>query len=172
MTVRHSTSKRCPRLSRRDKTEQNKAESLDAERHNIGLGRLPSNGASQGDQGKQGQEPERGTARRKRQLLSGRRPRCPGPLSMRMHPIPGTKQRRHVPRSTLPAGALPRPTSCHIRWAGTQVRLAGVQHRSITSRGKTRRNTLWPNPLTRPKPRVLLSGTTIMDTLIGVLKSP
>ena len=30
--------------------------------------------------------------------------------------------------------------------------------------------TLWPNPLTRPKPRGLLSGATIRDTLIGVLR--
>ena len=33
------------------------------------------------------------------------------------------------------------------------------------------RITLWPNPLIQPKPRVLLSGTTIRDTLIGVLRS-
>src|SRR6185436_1499302 len=35
---------------------------------------------------------------------------------------------------------------------------------------RNRRITLWPNPLTRPKPRGLLSGTTIRDTLIGVLR--
>src|SRR6185369_10408267 len=32
-------------------------------------------------------------------------------------------------------------------------------------KGGNRRITLWPNPLTRPKPRGLLSGTTIRDTL-------
>ena len=37
--------------------------------------------------------------------------------------------------------------------------------------GGNRRITLWPNPLTRPKPWGLLSGTTIRDTLIGVLRS-
>ena len=136
MTARHNTSKRCPRLSRRDMTEQNKAESLDAKRHSISPDRPPSNGTSQDDQGKWGRGPERGTARRKHQLLSSRRHRRPGPLSTRMHLVPGTNQKRHAPRSTHPAGALPRPTSCHIRWAGTQVRLAGAQHRPITSRGK------------------------------------
>ena len=63
VTVRHSTSKRSPRLSRRDMTEQNKAESLDAKWHSIGPDQPTSNGASQGDQGKPGRGPERGAAR-------------------------------------------------------------------------------------------------------------
>ena len=41
-----------------------------------------------------------------------------------------------APRSTFSAGALPRPTSCHIRWASTQVRLVDSRYRPITSRGK------------------------------------
>src|SRR6185369_11148041 len=40
-----------------------------------------------------------------------------------------------------------------------------------TRQGRNRRNTLWPNPSTRPKPRGLLSGATIRGTLIGVLGS-
>ena len=131
--VQPSTSKRYPRLSRRYATEQNKAVTA---RRSIGPGRPPSNGASQGDQEKRGRGPEHGTARRKRQLLSIRHHRRLGPLSTRMCLVPGTNQKRHAPRGTLPAGALPRPTSCHIRWAGTQVRLAEAQHRSITSTGK------------------------------------
>ena len=170
MIARPSTNERYPRSPCRDATRRNKAESLDAKRHSIGPGRPPSNGASQGDQGKRGRGPERGTAQRKHQL--SRCYRRPGPLSTRMCLIPGTSQKRHAPRSTLPVGALPRPTCCHIRWAGTQMCLAGAQHRSITSKGENRQNTLWPNPMTRLKPRGLLSGTTIRDTLIGVLRSP
>ena len=103
MTARHSTSERCPWLSRRHETEQNKAESLDAKRHSIGSDRPPSNSAPQGNQGKRGQGPERGTARWKWQLPSSRRRRRPGP--------PGTwtclvirtnKQKGHAPRSTPP----------------------------------------------------------------------
>ena len=130
MMAQHSTSKRCPWLPCRDAMRQNKAESLDAKRHSIGPDRPPSNGASQGDQGKRGRGPERGAARRKHQLLSSRCHRRPGPLSTQICLVPETNQKMHAPRGTLPAGALPRPTSCHIRWAGTQVRLAGAHHQS------------------------------------------
>ena len=54
VTVRHPTSERCPRLLCQDMTKQRKAEPLDAEQRSISAGRLPSSGASQGDQGKQG----------------------------------------------------------------------------------------------------------------------
>ena len=55
--------------------------------------------------------------------------------------------------------------------AGPALRRAQQEYDFNRSRqGKNRRITLWPNPLTRPKPRGLLSGTTIRDTLIGVLR--
>jgi len=126
VTARHSTSKRCPRLSRRDMTEQNKAESLDAKRHSISPDRPPSNGTSQDDQGKWGRGPERGTARRKHQLLSSRRHRRPGPLSARTSLVPGTNKQKGARLEVLSPGAIPRPTSCHIRRAGAQACLAGA----------------------------------------------
>ena len=73
-------------------TRQGKAEPLDAKQHSIGAGRLPSNGASQGDQGQRGRDPERGTERQKHRLWSSRRHRGPGPLSTPTHLVLGTKQ--------------------------------------------------------------------------------
>ena len=86
--ARPSTNGRYPRSPCRDATEQNKAGTPDAERHGIGSGRPPSNGAPQGNQEKRGQGPERGTTRRKRQPLSSRRHRRPGPLSARTRLVP------------------------------------------------------------------------------------
>jgi len=109
---------------------------LDAEWRSIGAGRLPSNGASQGDQGKRGRDPERGTARRKHRLQSSRRHRGPGPLSTLTRLVPEIKQKGARPseyslrRRTTPTDELSHPLGRH------PVRLAGAQHRSITSRGK------------------------------------
>src|SRR4026209_1450221 len=74
-------------------TGQSKAEPLDAERRSIGAGRLPSNGVSQGDQGKRGRDPERMTARQKHRLQSSRRHRGPSSLSTLTHLIPKIKQK-------------------------------------------------------------------------------
>ena len=94
-------------------TGQSKAEPLDAERRSIGAGRLPSNGASQGDQGKQGRDPERGTARQKHRLQSGRCHRGPGPLSTLTHLVPGKKGARaseySLRRRTTPTDELSHP---------------------------------------------------------------
>ena len=68
MMARLPTSERCPRLLCRDVTGQGKAEPLDAEQSSIGAGRLPSNGAPQGDQGKRSRDPGRGTAWQTHQL--------------------------------------------------------------------------------------------------------
>src|SRR6185437_5697760 len=74
-------------------TGQGKAEPLDDERRSIGAGRLPSNGAPQGDQGKRGRDPGRGTAWQTHQLQNSRRHRGPGPLSTLTRLVPGTKQK-------------------------------------------------------------------------------
>jgi len=153
-------------------TRRSKAEPLDAEQRSIGAGRLPSNGASQGDQGKRGRDPEHGTARQRHRLQSSRRHRGPGPLSTLTRLVPGTKQKgahasKYFPsRHTTPTDELSHPLGRHPGAPGGSA--ASIDH----IKGRNRRNTLWPNPMTRPKPRELLLGTTIRDTLIGVLRSP
>ena len=100
-------------------TGQSKAEPLDAERRNIGAGRLPSNGASQGDQGKRGRDPERGTARQKHRLQNSRLHRGPGPLSMLTRLVPGTKQKGaraseySLRKRTAPTDELSHPPGQH-----------------------------------------------------------
>ena len=173
MTTRPSTSERYPRSPCRDAIEQNKAGSLDAERHSIGPGRPPSNGASQGDQGKWSRGPERGKMRRKHQLLSSRRHHRPGPLSTLTRLVPITNKTKEARasknsphRRTPPTNELSHPLGWHPGVPG------GCTTLTDHVKEENHRNTLWPNPLTRPKPRGLLSGTTIRDTLIGVLRSP
>ena len=119
--ARPSTSERYPQSLCRDATRQSKAEPLDAERRSIGAGRLPSNGAPQGNQGRRGQGPEHGTAWQTHRLQSSRCHRGPGPLSTLMRLVPGTKQNGgarfgelspqvHYPnrRVITPAGPAPR----------------------------------------------------------------
>ena len=172
MTARPSTSERYPRSPCRDATRQSKAEPLDADRRSIGAGRLPSNGAPRGGQGKQGRDPERGTAWQTHRLQSNRCHRGSGPFSTLTHLVPGTKQegarasKYFLRRRTTPTDELSHPLGWHLGAPGRCT--APTDH----VKGENRRNTLWPNPLTRPKPRGLLSGTTIRDTLIGVLRSP
>ena len=72
---------------------QGKAEPLDAERRSIGAGRLPLNGAPQGDQGEQGRDPELKTAWQTHRLQSSRRHRGPGPLGTLTRLVPGTKEK-------------------------------------------------------------------------------
>jgi hypothetical protein len=170
--TRAPTSERYPRLPCRDITRQSKAEPLDAERRSIGAGRLPSNGAPQGDQGEHGRDLERGTAWQMHRLQSSRRHRGPSPLSTLTRLVPGTKQEgarasKYFPRRrTAPTDELSHPMGRHSGAPG------GCTTPTDHVKGENRRNTLWPNPMTRPKPRGLLSGTMIRDTLIGVLRSP
>jgi hypothetical protein len=65
-------------------------------------------------------------------------PPSPWPPSVRGH-VSSFKQtnKRARASSTLPAGALPRLTSCHIRGAGAQARLAGARQSPITSKEKS-----------------------------------
>ena len=145
MTTWHSTNKGCPRSPRRDTTGRNKAE--------LSPWTLS------------------GTARRERQLPSGRRRRHPGPPSARGHVLSfkqtnkEARASRYSPHGrTIPTGVLSHPPGPR----------SGVPSRCTTLtrhvKGEIAEITLWPNPLTRPKPRGLLSGATIRDTLIGVLR--
>ena len=175
MTTRHSTGKRCPRSPRRDATKRNKVELSP---------RTPSGAASaQADRPRmarhkttreaRAQALKRGTARQRHQLQSSRRPRRPAPPQHADTSCPSNKQTNKEARAskyspcrrTTPTDELSHPLSWHP--GAPDGCTAPTDH----VKGENRRNTLWPNPLTRPKPRELLSGTTIRDTLIGVLRS-
>ena len=140
MTARQSTNKGCPRSPHRDTTERNKVE----------LSPWTLSGAASA----LASCPR--TARRKatrnagaKALRAGQRDEsascqaagavvalAPPQHADTFHP--SNKQTKgHAPRSTLPAGALPRLTSCHIRRAGAQARLAGARQSPITSREKS-----------------------------------
>jgi len=118
--------------------------------------------------GKQGRDPEHGTARQRHRLQSSRRHRGPGPLSTLTRLVPGTKQEvartseYSLRRRNTPTDELSHPLGRHPGAPGGCT--------APTDQGEDRRNTLWPNPMTRPKAQGLLSGTTIRDTLIGVLR--
>ena len=138
VTARHSTSKGCPRLPCRDTTERNKAK--------LSPWTLSGAASAQADRPR--------TARRKATRESGAKALSAGqrdesascravgaivPLAPSAHGhvlSPEQKTKRHAPRITLPAGALLRPTSYHIRRAGAQARQAGARHRPFTSWGK------------------------------------
>ena len=174
VTTRHSTSKRYPRLPRRDATERNKA-------------RLspwtPSSAASaqavrpQTTRHKATREArvkalKRGTARQKHQLPSSRRHRRPGPPSARGHVLSPEQTNKEACASKYSPRGRNTPTNELSHPPGWRSGAPGGCAASTGHvMGENRRITLWPNPLTRPKPQGLLSGTTIRDTLIGVLRS-
>ena len=131
MTMRHSTSKRCPRLPHRDATERNKAKLSpwmlsSAASAQAGRPRTVRHKATREARVK---ALKRGTTRQKHQLPSSRRHRRPGPPQRADTSCSLNKQtKRRAPRSTPPTGVLPRPAYCHIRRAGAQARLAGARH--------------------------------------------
>ena len=153
MTTRHSTGKSCPRSPRRDTTERNKAE----------LSPWTLSGAASALAGC----PR--TARRKATRNAGAKAlstgqcdesascRAAGAVVTLAPPqradtsCPLNKQtKRRAPRSTPPAGVLPRPACCHIRRAGAQA------HSPITSKGKS------PNhPLAESIDSTKASGATV-----------
>jgi hypothetical protein len=170
VTARHSTSKGCPRSPCRDMTRQSKAEPLDAKRYSIGSGRPPSNGVPQGNQGRWGQGPECGIVRRKLQLPGSRRRCHPGPPQCTNMSRPLNKQKgtrlEILPRGrTTSTDELSHPPGWRLGMSG------GCATLTDHVKGGNCRITLWPNPLTRPKPRGLLSDTTIRDTPIRILRS-
>ena len=100
-----------------------------------------------------------------------RAPSSPCPPSARGHVLSFKQTNKEARASkysphgrTTPTGVLSHPPGWRSGASGGCA--ASFDH---IKRGN-RRITLWPNPLTRPKPRGLLSGTTIRDTLIGVLR--
>ena len=157
---------------RRDRTKKSEAEPLDAKRRSIGSGRPPSNGAPQGKQGRQGQSPECGTARRKRQLPSSRRHRRPGPLSARTRLVPGTNKKKvralkYSPRRrTTPTDELSHPLDRH----------PGASGGCTTPTDHVKGEKLPKYPFVESHDSIKASGanvgTTIRDTLIGALRSP
>ena len=173
MTVRHSTSKGCPRSPRRDATEQNKAK--------LSPWTLGGTASAQAD------HPQ--TARRKatregraKALSAGQcdeSASCQAagavvtlaPLSTRTRLVPRTNKQKGARLEALPPRAH-YPDRRVVTSSGLALRHVWRVCGIVRSRqGENRRITLWLNPLTRPKPRGLLSGTTIRDTLIGVLRS-
>ena len=140
MTARHSTSKGCPRSPHRDTTERNKVE----------LSPWTLSGAASALAGC----PR--TARRKatrnagaKALRAGQRDEsasCQAAgATVALAPTQRADMSCHQNKQTKractskhsPVGALPLPTSYHIRRAGAQSRLAGARHCPITSREKS-----------------------------------
>ena len=130
VTTWHSTSKRCPRIPRRDATERNKAK--------LSPWTLSSTASAQAGRPRTARHKatrearvkalKRGTARQKHQLPSSRRHRRPGPPQRADTSCPLNKQtKRRVPRSTPPTGVLSRPACCHTRRARAQARPAGAR---------------------------------------------
>src|SRR6185312_11610322 len=99
-------------------------------------------------------------------------PSSPWPPSARGHVLSPEQTNKEARASKLSPRRRTTPTDELLHPPG---RHSGAPSRCTTLtnhvKGGSRRISLWPNPLTRPKPRGLLSGTTIRDTLIGVLRS-
>ena len=173
MTTRHSTGKRCPRSPRRDVTERNKPK--------LSPWTLSSAASTQADRPRTAHHKATREAMVKT-LSAGQRDesvscQAAGTIVALAPPqradtsCPSNKQtKRRAPRSTPPAGVLPRPAYCHIRRAGAQARQAGARHRLITSKGKSPNHPLVES-IDSTKASGLLSGTTIRVPLIGVPRS-
>ena len=99
-------------------------------------------------------------------------PSSPWPPSVRGHVLSLEKTNKEVRASKLSPR---RCTTLTDELSHPPGRRSGASGGCATLtdyvKGGSRQITLWPNPLTRPKPRGLLSGTTIRDTLIRVLRS-
>ena len=134
----------------------------------FGSGRLPSNGAPQSNQGSRGQGPKRDEST---SCQAAGAIVALAPLSARTRLVPRTNKQRATRLEALPPRAH-YPDRRVVTSASLALRRAWRVHDIDRSRQERNcRITLWPNPLTRPKPQGLLSGTTIRDTLIGVLRS-
>src|SRR6185437_10963776 len=139
MTTQHSTNKGCPRLPRRDATEQNKAK--------LSPWTLSGAASAQADRPR--------TTRRKATRESGAKALSAGQrdgsascraagavvtLAPPQHADMSCHQNKQTKRACTskhsPVGALPLPTSYHIRRDGAQARQAGARHRPVTSWGK------------------------------------
>ena len=172
MTTRHSTSKGCPRSPRRDATERNKAEQSPwtlsgaasaladcprtARRKATREGRAKALSAGQCD--------ESASCRAAGVVV------ILAPLSAQTRLVLETNKQRGA-RLEVPSSQAHYSDRRVVTSVGPALRRAQQVHNFDRSRqGRNRRITLWPNPLTRPKPRGLMSGTTIRDTLIGELR--
>ena len=173
MTMRHSTNKGCPRSPRRDTTERNKAElspwtPSGAASALAGCPRTACRKATRNAGAKAlraGQRDESTSCQAAGAIVAL------APLSARTRLVLETNKQRGARLEVLPPRAH-YPDRHAVTSAGLALIRVWRVHDIYRSRqGGNRRITLWPNPLTRPKPRGLLSGTTIRDTLIGVLES-
>ena len=173
MTTRRSTSKGCPRSPRRDTTKRNKAKlspwtlsgAASAQADRPRMARCMATKEAGAKALNTGQRDQSTSCRAAGAIIAL------APLSARTRLVPGKNKQKGAHLEVLPAWAH-YPDRRVVTSAGLALRRTWRVHDIDRShQGINRRITHWPNPLTRPKPRGLLSGTTIRDTLIGVLRS-